>query len=72
MWNKSVYPLIGTRLSTRACDLVFWQGLIHGLAQGHLWPLQSAHGLDTRACGWPCDPSQYVCPVSARPETRAL
>ncbi|KHG28200.1 hypothetical protein F383_14506 [Gossypium arboreum] len=29
-----------------------------------------AHGLDTRACGWPCDPSQYVCPVSIRLETR--
>ncbi|KHG11386.1 UvrABC system A [Gossypium arboreum] len=30
-----------------------------------------AYGLDTRACGWPCDPNQYVCHVSTQHKTRA-
>ncbi|KHG00488.1 S-adenosylmethionine decarboxylase proenzyme [Gossypium arboreum] len=43
----------------------------HGLAHKHVWRLRRQHGLDTWACGWPCDPSQYVCPISTRPEARA-
>ncbi|KHG05914.1 hypothetical protein F383_32767 [Gossypium arboreum] len=38
--------------------------LEHGLAHGRVWPLRRAYGLNIRACGWPCDPRQYVCPVS--------
>ncbi|KHG18265.1 hypothetical protein F383_23439 [Gossypium arboreum] len=35
--------------------LQFWHGLAHGLVHGRVWPLRRAHGLDIRACGWPCD-----------------
>ncbi|KHG08222.1 Protein efr3 [Gossypium arboreum] len=41
-----------------------WHDIVHGLVHGHVWPLRRAHGLDTRSCGQPYDPSQYVCPVS--------
>ncbi|KHG23452.1 hypothetical protein F383_30114 [Gossypium arboreum] len=38
MWYKSVYPLIGTRPSTLACDS-FWHSLMDGLAHESVWPL---------------------------------
>ncbi|KHF99450.1 hypothetical protein F383_16793 [Gossypium arboreum] len=38
--------------------------MAHGLAHGHVWPFRRAHGLDTRTCGWPCDPSQYTLSFS--------
>ncbi|KHG17830.1 hypothetical protein F383_21741 [Gossypium arboreum] len=45
---------------TRACDLA----VLHKLVYPSVF---TRFGI--RACPWPCDTSQYVCPVSTRLET---
>ncbi|KHG09177.1 hypothetical protein F383_36420 [Gossypium arboreum] len=48
-----------TRSYTRPCDWSCGTSQytlnLYGLAHGRGWPLQRANGLETWACGWPCD-----------------